>query len=204
MNPFWKKKQDIKKLSDSELIEKFHQEQKQEYFAELYQRYSHLVYGTCYKYLNNVSDSQDATMEVFEILYQQMNAKKNINSLNHWIYTVSKNTSLKWIKAQEKNALNHAFEIDIKENETLFMEKNLFDTLCEEENPFDDTIVNNAIQQLKKEQKECITAFFLERKTYKEISELYQYPIAKVKSYIQNGKRKLKIILLEHQSMIES
>ena len=52
-----------------------------------------------------------------------------------------------------------------------------------------------ALQELGNEQKRCVTLFYLEKKTYQEISESTGYTILKVKSYIQNGKRNLKIIL---------
>ena len=55
--------------------------------------------------------------------------------------------------------------------------------------------LNDAIEQLKSKQKECIELFYLQEKSYIEIAELTGYEIKKVKSYIQNGKRNLKIFL---------
>ena len=58
--------------------------------------------------------------------------------------------------------------------------------------------LENCIGTLAKEQKQCVTLFFLEQKCYKEIVSLTGYDDSKVKSYIQNGKRNLKICMEEH------
>jgi len=55
--------------------------------------------------------------------------------------------------------------------------------------------LENAIQSLKEEQKKCIELFYLKEKSYDEVAELTGYELKKVKSYIQNGKRNLKLQL---------
>ena len=52
-----------------------------------------------------------------------------------------------------------------------------------------------ALQQLNKEQKLCVTLFYLEKKSYQEITEQTNYSLMQVKSHIQNGKRNLKILM---------
>ena len=55
--------------------------------------------------------------------------------------------------------------------------------------------MEQALEQLNPEQKLCITLFYLEKKSYHEIAETTGYSLLQVKSYIQNGKRNLKIML---------
>lgn len=57
--------------------------------------------------------------------------------------------------------------------------------------------LDECIDVLKKEQKECVKLFFLEKKSYQEVNELTGIDLKKVKSNIQNGKRNLKICLEE-------
>ena len=59
------------------------------------------------------------------------------------------------------------------------------------------THLEEVIEELKEEQRECIKLFFMEEKCYQEIVVITGYPLKKVKSYIQNGKRNLKIKLME-------
>jgi len=62
-------------------------------------------------------------------------------------------------------------------------------------NPVADSL-ESAMTKLKKEQEECIRMMYLENKSYKEIAEMTGYSLKQVKSYIQNGKRNLKIIIM--------
>jgi RNA polymerase sigma-70 factor (ECF subfamily) len=52
-----------------------------------------------------------------------------------------------------------------------------------------------ALKQLSPEQQQCISMFYLEKKSYVEISDLTGFTLMQVKSNIQNGKRNLKLIL---------
>ena len=55
--------------------------------------------------------------------------------------------------------------------------------------------LRKCIEQLKSEQKECVSLFYLEEKCYQEISDELSFELNKVKSFIQNGKRNLKICM---------
>ena len=52
-----------------------------------------------------------------------------------------------------------------------------------------------ALQQLSEEQQQCVTLFYLYKKSYNQIAEQTGYSLLQVKSNIQNGKRNLKIML---------
>jgi RNA polymerase sigma factor (sigma-70 family) len=55
--------------------------------------------------------------------------------------------------------------------------------------------MEQALEQLNPEQRQCIMLFYLEKRSYQEIAEHTGYSLLQVKSYIQNGKRNLKIML---------
>ena len=57
------------------------------------------------------------------------------------------------------------------------------------------THLEEALQLLNEEQRLCLELFYLQQKSYQEVSELTGYDMKQVKSYIQNGKRNLKIHL---------
>lgn len=56
-------------------------------------------------------------------------------------------------------------------------------------------LMNESLEELNSEQKQCVTLFYLEKRSYQEISETTGFTLMQVKSYIQNGKRNLKLIL---------
>ena len=55
--------------------------------------------------------------------------------------------------------------------------------------------LEQCIDLLVPEQQQCVKLFYLEKKCYKEITEITGFDMNKVKSYIQNGKRNLKICM---------
>lgn len=57
------------------------------------------------------------------------------------------------------------------------------------------SIMEIALQQLNPEQKTCVTLFYLQKKSYQEITEQTGYTLLQVKSHIQNGKRNLKLLV---------
>ena len=56
-------------------------------------------------------------------------------------------------------------------------------------------LLENAIEDLKPEQKRCVKLFYLEEKSYQQISAELNLSLMKVKSAIQNGKRNIKLQL---------
>ena len=185
-------KHNIENLSDGELITNYQKNGNKKYLSPLFERYSHLMFGLCMKYLKNEQESKDAVLSVFEKLIVDLKTQE-IKSFKSWVYVVAKNHCLMHLRARaslRKKFDDYSFaqtrdEIDFtKETETKFEH------------------LEEAIEALKDEQKECIKLFFLKEKCYNEIVEITGYPLKKVKSYIQNGKRNLKIKLMENYGSV--
>jgi RNA polymerase sigma-70 factor (ECF subfamily) len=160
------------------------------FMGELYQRYTHLVYGSCLKYLKDAEEAEEAVMEIFEKI--MLNAfKYQVEYFKSWLFIVTKNHCL-----QKLNQRTKAVSIEKTENQPDFMEFQPEIYLNDENEAENHTQqLKPAMEQLKDEQKECIELFYIEGKSYKEVSELTGYSIKNVKSFIQNGKRNLKKIL---------
>ena len=178
------------KLSDSDLVKKFKKNHDLEILGVLFNRYTHLVYGVCLKYLKQREDSQDAVIQIFEILVHEI-PKHEIRDFKSWLHGVTRNYCL--MELRKKSSQKKHVE---KYSSDFFMET------VEEMHPIDreeNSMINGALekclQQLKEEQKQCISLFYYQDKCYKEIALVLNLEEKKVKSYIQNGKRNLKICL---------
>lgn len=174
-----------KELDDGELLRRFSQKDDAECLGILYDRYLHLVYGLCLKYLKSREASQDAVMDIYEILADKLK-KQEVTYFKSWLYMVSKNHCLMKLRNPRLQA---SFDSEIMESDYI-MHPNDEDSL---EN--DLTSLENCIEQLKDDQKHCVRMFYLDRKSYEEIADQGDLELKKVKSYIQNGKRNLKICL---------
>ncbi|GJM29727.1 MAG: DNA-directed RNA polymerase sigma-70 factor [Cyclobacteriaceae bacterium] len=175
-------------LDDTSLLQRFRETSNLELLGVLYHRYMHLVYGLSLKYLKDPEDSKDAVMQIFENLSTSV-ANQDIRNFKAWLYTVSKNHCLRVLK-------NRQLRTNV---EAIFMESDEISTLNGEIDDDYEKIINAALANLSIHQQECLKLFFYENLSYQQISEETGYDLKKVKSYIQNGKRNLKLYLDGHE-----
>ena len=57
------------------------------------------------------------------------------------------------------------------------------------------SLMEASMNELNNDQKTCIILFYLDKRSYQQISEQTGFSLMQVKSYIQNGKRNLKLLV---------
>ena len=57
------------------------------------------------------------------------------------------------------------------------------------------SLLEQSIQELNEEQKQCVTLFYLHKNSYQQITERTGFNLMQVKSHIQNGKRNMRILI---------
>jgi len=178
-------------LSDSELIEEYKSNDDLKIVGALYHRYTHLVAVLCMKYLKNSADSEDAAMEIFEVLIKDLK-RHDIQNFKAWLFTVVKNHCFKRLRKEQRD--KEQTRVYQKSNIS-FMENDSILDLEDESDIIQRNIgkLQEGIDSLKAEQKTSVSLFYLKEKSYKEVATLTGYDIKKVKSYVQNGKRNLAI-----------
>jgi RNA polymerase sigma factor (sigma-70 family) len=179
-----------KMLQDDELIRRYKESGEVAILGELYTRYMSLVYGVCLKYLKDREESRDAVMQIFEKLVTTLKEHR-VEYFKSWLYVTSRNYCLMQLRSRKGK---HFEEIT-----SFFMESEALSHLDEEpEMESNLSKLEHCIEQLATEQKHCVTLFYMQQKCYKEIVQLTGFDDNKVKSYIQNGKRNLKICMEDH------
>ena len=164
------------------------------YLGELFNKYMHLVYGVCLKYMGSREDAQDSTVEIFELLITKVE-KSDIHEFKAWLYVVTKNFCLGKLRKlnSEQKKLETYYDIFWRENVESLYDLHLIDGMnldIEQKEK-----LKNCIEKLKGQQKECINLFYNKENCYKEISEILGINEKAVKSHIQNAKRNLKICM---------
>jgi RNA polymerase sigma-70 factor, ECF subfamily len=185
------KKKDIK--SDEELLADFASSGNLKVLGELYSRYMHLVYGVCLKYLRDRDESKDAVMQIFEKLIIEI-PRHRIENFRNWLHVVTKNYCLMQLRSQ-KSIQEKAK--DWMNDTVVFMETSIYLHPVDEEEPEMDKALAECVERLKYEQRECIRLFYYENRCYEEIAAVLAIDDKKVKSYLQNAKRNLKLCLEE-------
>lgn len=170
--------------TDEELLEKYRNTGDSEFFGQLYNRYIPLVYGVCLKYLQDEDKSQDAVMEIFEILLPKVTSY-DIKVFKTWLYSVVKNHCFHLIKSNKR-------EMSVDFDSNLMESDDILTLLVEDIDNERDEALNYCMAKLSEPQKISISKFFYEDMSYADIVEATGYDLKSVKSYIQNGKRNLK------------
>jgi RNA polymerase sigma-70 factor, ECF subfamily len=183
-------KKELLSLPDEQLITRYAQTLDKEIIGILYQRYTHLLFSVCFKYLGNDADAEDTVMLVFEKLFEQLK-KTEIQNFKSWIYTITKNECL--MQLRHRKSGERVKEENLKKLDVEIMESvPLNHLLSEGDGEHRIRYLETAIQDLSSEQKLCIELFFLNEKSYREVEQITGYSYNEVKSHIQNGKRNLK------------
>lgn len=177
-------------LSDQELLLMYKESKAMDHLGELYGRYTAMVLGVCLKYLKDREESKDAVMQIFEKLVTSLH-QHEVTHFKSWLYVTARNHCLMHMRAAKGR---HFEELSprLMENEAVLHPDN---------EPDLETNLNSlekCIETLVHEQKHCVQLFYLQQKCYKEIADVTGYEDKKVKSYIQNGKRNLKICMEQH------
>ena len=177
-------------LTDLELLQLFKLNGDVVIIGLLYKRHVTMALGVANKYLQPEDDAKDAVMQVFEQLIQQINQYK-IDNFKSWLYSVVKNFCLMKLR-KEKNLTM----VRDEEGKNIFSVVEKEQLMHQEEVKMKESNLNHlemALETLNEEQKRCIDLFYLQQKSYAEVVELTGYNLNNVKSFIQNGKRNLKI-----------
>ena len=174
-------------IRELELLAEYRSTGDLELLGKLYEQYMPLVFGLCLKYFRDEEQSKDAVMQIFEELVKKLRVHE-VTNFKAWLYTLSRNHCLMVLRSSSKHEM-----LSIDEN---FMEIEAFVHL----NLEDDTeeklsTMAKCIENLPSEQKVSINLFYMEQKCYKEVADQTGFELNKVKSYIQNGKRNLKICI---------
>ena len=178
-------------LSDTELLELYRKTRDKEHVGVLYKRYSHLVFGLCMKYFKDEDQAADAVTNIFTKLFDDL-LKHKVEYFKSWLYTYSKNHCLMALRSAKSNLRK---SLDYSADFKVVMENNEDAHLNANKREQEYALLEKALTGLSDEQRICVELFYLKDKSYVQISEITGHDLNKVKSYIQNGKRNLKIML---------
>jgi RNA polymerase sigma factor (sigma-70 family) len=173
-------------MSDAALLEQYYQEHDQKWLGILLQRYTLLLLGVCMKYLKNEQEARDCVQQIFLKVLTEA-GKYQIEYFKSWLYMVAKNHCLMLLRDRNAKTIRELSEYmpadPHADKQELFLNEKTYELLEE------------ALNELGEEQKQCVILFYLKKNSYNQISEKTGFSMMQVKSYIQNGKRNLRNII---------
>ena len=169
------------------MLENFYVSRDNNVLGVLLQRYTMLLLGVCMKYLKNEEEAKDSVQQVFLKAITELH-KYRVEYFKSWLYMIARNHCLMKLRDRQgkiPKELHENLPVEAKETDMKL--------LAEKDNVL--TVMENSLQDLGEDQKTCVTLFYLQKKSYQEISDETGFSLMQVKSHIQNGKRNLKILV---------
>ncbi|MDX1653351.1 MAG: sigma-70 family RNA polymerase sigma factor [Brumimicrobium sp.] len=179
-----------KQLSDAQLVDKFQTTKDIYYAALLFERYNEMTVSLALNYLKNETDAEDATMECFELMSKDLK-ETEVQNFGGWYYSLVRNYLL---KVNRKKGAQPHYDL-IEGYHDRFEDDEGFKEIFSDERVDGEKIIQEVLLELKPLQARCIELFYLNGKSYKEITTILSISENEVKSHVQNGKRKMKILL---------
>jgi RNA polymerase sigma-70 factor (ECF subfamily) len=177
-----------KNTTDQQLLDNFYADHNPEWLGILLPRYTLLLLGVCMKYLKNEDEARDCVQQIFLKVITELN-KYRVEFFKSWIYMVAKNHCLMKIRDGHGKMPVELTERHLSAtDEQTDMEHLLHNDRAIE-------LMAEALDSLSAEQQQCVTLFYLQKRSYQQISETTGFTMMQVKSYIQNGKRNLRLMI---------
>jgi RNA polymerase sigma factor (sigma-70 family) len=174
----------LAQLTERELLDAYYVYGNQVHLATLYQRYAGLLYGVCYKYLEQPDLAQDACASVYEKMVTALRQHK-VDNFGGWLQTVARNHCLQQLREKKRR-----HETVVDENFVQIEDDWHLDEAMQKEALFNQ--LSECIETLSADQKLMIELFYLKEKSYLQIESETGTPWNAVRSHIQNGRRNLK------------
>src|SRR5688572_21070157 len=170
-----------KNQTDEELISLYKKTDDLQIVGILYDRYTALTFGVCLKYLKDREESKDAVMQIFEKLISSLKDHE-ISQFKGWLYVTARNHCLMQLRAGKNKKFEEISPFLMESGEDVHLQEG-------PEIESNLSKLESCMEHLPEEQKRCVQLFYLEKRCYKDITDLTGFDLNKVKSYIQNGKR---------------
>lgn len=170
-------------------MENYYTDGNNEWLGILMQRYTLLLYGVCMKYLKHEEEAKDAVQQIFLKAISELQ-KYRVTYFKSWLYMVARNYCLMQLRDKEK-----ASPLPVTEKMMASEPEETDSLVFHQQKDAALSALDEALEELNEDQKQCIVLFYLQKKSYNDIALMTGYSPMQIKSHIQNGKRNLKIIM---------
>lgn len=176
-------------FSDADYLSEYRRTGNLAELGELYERYMDMVFAVCFKYLRDEDDAKDAVMQVFEQLIEELKISE-VRNFKSWLHSVTRNHCLMQLRSKRV----------LVGDEGLF-EHEAYETFVVQAPETDATLetqlsdLGDCLQTLAVEQRKSVELFYFQQLCYQQIADQTGFALTKVKSYLQNGKRNLKLCM---------
>lgn len=155
-------------------------------FRDLYDAYSGFVFNVALRITRYREDAKEITQEVFVIVHNKLKGFRYRSSLRTWIYRITINTALNYIKKHSR-IKHRTVEYDDALGNGLSRDY-MAEQAAREHN---EGLINRLLGFLTPEQRVCIVLRNMEGLSYGEMAKVLNIDINAVRSRLKRAREKL-------------
>jgi len=189
-------------MSDKNLVQEIIQHNNHQAFEELVNRYKKMVITTGMGFLSNYHDAEDIAQDVFIELYKSLPEFRNESKLSTWIYRITVNKSLNFLRRRKRETIISSFWGDKrKENGESKFNIHLIDEPINSnlETREQHRLLRNAINKLPDNQRIALILSTYQELSYKEIAEVMEVSLSAVESLLFRAKSNLRKVMVKQK-----
>lgn len=164
-----------------------------EAFREIVENYKNLIYSICFGILRDSHEAENAAQETFIQVYRSL-TKYEYKGFKTWIGRIATNKSIDFKRKLQREASINALSIDDIYNEDISDKNSLEDEILKK---FEAKYIMNKCKTLPDIYKRIIEKYYIQEKSYAEISKEELISIKTVESRLYRGKKLLREIIKE-------
>lgn len=154
-------------------------------FAELYQRTSAKLYGVCLRMLRERGEAEDALQNIYLILWRRADRFDPARAAAMtWLITLTRNQCIDRLRRHREAPLNEEIANSLADPEP---GPSMRTEAGEQRRRLD-----RCLDTLAAQQKSAVRAAFFMGVTYNELADLYEVPLATMKSWIRRSLIRLR------------
>lgn len=180
-------------LEEKEIISRL-KKNDEKAFQILVDLFSKKVYNSCIGMLQNTEDAEDVSQEIFITIHTNIHLFKEESSLSTWIYRISINKCLEFIRKKNRKKRSGIFKSIFSsdgekaiENHSDFSHPGI-----QLENQERAKILFEAIDKLSEQQRTAYILHKIDQVSYNEIAEIMELSLSAVESLLFRAKQNLK------------
>jgi len=199
-----KKQFSEKALQDFQLIDQAVNENDEQAYAMLMDRYKKPVYHMILKMVRNVDDAEDLTIEAFAKAFKNLYKFKKDYTFSTWLFRIATNNSIDFIRKKklDPTSLNTSYQDDSGADVTMDVkDKNL--------NPQEEAIKAQKIEliqlfvtKLPAKYQRLVRLRYFSELSYEEIARELEAPLGTVKAQLHRARELLQDLVRDKKDHI--
>jgi RNA polymerase sigma factor (sigma-70 family) len=169
-------------------------------FEDIYINHKDLVYNLSLQYIQNIEEAEEITQDVFLAVYKNLNNFKNKSNIKTWLYRITVNKSIDYIKAKRRDKRKSVFQsFRIDEKGESFGMANFNHPGVELEQKEAVAKIFKSLNKLQNQQKTVVILLKIEGMSQAEAADIMKISTKAVESLFQRAKKNLKDLLNKNE-----